>query len=119
MIIFKVLDYFIIILFFSITLFNEICVYKKDAQDFFLSSKTNPWLLLSCAIPALIFLTDIFSFIANTIDLSIISGNCVCWVLLLTVFYGILEYETIAYIRGKCRPKISGIAISYVVCNIK
>ena len=106
MIIFKVLDYFIIILFFSITLFNEICVYKKDAQDFFLSSKTNLWLLLSFTIPALIFLTDIFSFIANTINLSIISGNCVCWVLLLTVFYGILEYETIAYIHGKCRPKI-------------
>lgn len=107
MIIFKVLDYFIIILFFSITLFNEICVYKKDAQDFFLSSKTNLWLLLSYAIPALIFLTDIFSFIANTINLSIISGNCVCWVLLLTVFYGILEYETIAYTKGKFRPKIS------------
>lgn len=46
MITFKVLDYFIIILFFSITLFNGICVYKKDAQDFFLSSKTNLWLLL-------------------------------------------------------------------------
>lgn len=45
MITFKVLDYFIIILFFSITLFNGICVYKKDAQDFFLSSKTNLWLL--------------------------------------------------------------------------
>ena len=111
MVTFKVLDYFIIILFFSITLFNGICVYKKDAQDFFLSSKTNLWLLLSYAIPALIFLTDIFSFIANTINLSIISGNCVCWVLLLTVFYGILEYETIAYIQCKCRPKISGIAI--------
>ena len=45
MITFKVLDYFIIILFFSITLFNGICVYKKDSQDFFLSSKTNLWLL--------------------------------------------------------------------------
>jgi len=39
MIIFKVLDYFIIILFFSITLFNGICVYKKDAQDFFYQVK--------------------------------------------------------------------------------
>ena len=39
MITFKVLDYFIIILFFSITLFNGICVYKKDAQDFFLKGK--------------------------------------------------------------------------------
>ena len=107
MIIFKVLDYFIIILFFSITLFNGICVYKKDAQDFFLSSKTNLWLLLSYAIPALIFLTDIFSFIANTINLSSTSGNWVCWILLLSVFYGILEYETIAYTKGKFRPKIS------------
>ena len=107
MIIFKVLDYFIIILFFSITLFNGICVYKKDAQDFFLSSKTNLWLLISYAIPALIFLTDIFSFIANTINLSSTSGNWVCWVLLLSVFYGILEYETIAYTKGKFRPKIS------------
>lgn len=107
MVTFKVLDYFIIILFFSITLFNGICVYKKDAQDFFLSSKTNLWLLLSCAIPALIFLTDIFSFIANTINLSSTSGNWVCWVLLLSVFYGILEYETIAYTKGEFRPKIS------------
>ena len=107
MIIFKVLDYFIIILFFSITLFNGICVYKKDAQDFFLLSKTNLWLLLSYAIPALIFLTDIFSFIANTINLSSTSGNWVCWILLLSVFYGILEYETIAYTKGKFRPKIS------------
>ena len=107
MVTFKVLDYFIIILFFSITLFNEICVYKKDAQDFFLSSKTNLWLLLSYAIPALIFLTDIFSFIANTINLSSTSGNWVCWILLLSVFYGILEYETIAYTKGKFRPKIS------------
>ena len=97
----------------------EFVFIKKMHKIFFLSSKTNLWLLLSFTIPALIFLTDIFSFIANTINLSIISGNCVCWVLLLTVFYGILEYETIAYIRGKCRPKISGIAISYVVCNIK
>lgn len=107
MVTFKALDYFIIILFFSITLFNGICVYKKDAQDFFLSSKTNLWLLLSYAIPALIFLTDIFSFIANTINLSSTSGNWVCWVLLLSVFYGILEYETIAYTKGKFRPKIS------------
>ena len=107
MVTFKVLDYFIIILFFSITLFNGICVYKKDAQDFFLSSKTNLWLLISYAIPALIFLTDIFSFIANTINLSSTSGNWVCWVLLLSVFYGILEYETIAYTKGKFRPKIS------------
>ena len=107
MVTFKVLDYFIIILFFSITLFNGICVYKKDAQDFFLSSKTNLWLLLSYAIPALIFLTDIFSFIANTINLSSTSGNWVCWILLLSVFYGILEYETIVYTKGKFRPKIS------------
>jgi len=107
MVTFKALDYFIIILFFSITLFNGICVYKKDAQDFFLSSKTNLWLLISYAIPALIFLTDIFSFIANTINLSSTSGNWVCWVLLLSVFYGILEYETIAYTKGKFRPKIS------------
>ena len=107
MVTFKVLDYFIIILFFSITLFNGICVYKKDAQDFFLSSKTNLWLLISYAIPALIFLTDIFSFIANTINLSSTSGNWVCWILLLSVFYGILEYETIAYTKGKFRPKIS------------
>ena len=107
MVTFKALDYFIIILFFSITLFNGIYVYKKDAQDFFLSSKTNLWLLLSYAIPALIFLTDIFSFIANTINLSSTSGNWVCWVLLLSVFYGILEYETIAYTKGKFRPKIS------------
>lgn len=107
MVTFKALDYFIIILFFSITLFNGICVYKKDAQDFFLSSKTNLWLLISYAIPALIFLTDIFSFIANTINLSSTSGNWVCWILLLSVFYGILEYETIAYTKGKFRPKIS------------
>lgn len=89
------LDYFIIIVFFSITLFIGVWVSKKsgkDSQEFFLSGKTMPWWLLGLSMVATTFSTDTPNFVTNVVRLNGVSGNWVWWAMLLTGLLTVFVY---------------------------
>ena len=87
--------YFIIIVFFSITLFIGVWVSKKsgkDSQEFFLSGKTMPWWLLGLSMVATTFSTDTPNFVTNVVRLNGVSGNWVWWAMLLTGLLTVFVY---------------------------
>lgn len=89
------LDYTLIIIFFSITLFIGVWVSKKSGKDsgeFFLSGRTMPWWLLGLSMVATTFSTDTPNFVTNVVRENGVSGNWVWWAMLLTGLLTVFVY---------------------------
>lgn len=89
------LDYTLIILFFSITLFIGIWVSKKSGKnstEFFLSGRNMPWWLLGISMVATTFSTDTPNFVTNLVRLDGVSGNWVWWAFLITALLTVFVY---------------------------
>jgi len=89
------LDYTLIILFFSITLFIGIYVSKKSGKnstEFFLSGRTMPWWLLGLSMVATTFSTDTPNFVTNVVRENGVSGNWVWWAFLITGLLTVFVY---------------------------
>ena len=89
------LDYTLIILFFSITLFIGIYVSKKSGKnstEFFLSGKTMPWWLLGLSMVATTFSTDTPNLVTDIVRSDGVSGNWVWWAFLITGLLTVFVY---------------------------
>ncbi len=89
------LDYTLIILFFSITLFIGIWVSKKSGKnsgEFFLSGRSMPWWLLGVSMVATTFSTDTPNLVTDIVRNSGVSGNWVWWAFLLTGLLTVFVY---------------------------
>jgi len=89
------LDYTIIIIFFSITLFVGIWVSKKSGKDsgqFFLSGRTMPWWLLGLSMVATTFSTDTPNLVTDIVRTNGVSGNWVWWAFLITGLLTVFIY---------------------------
>ncbi|MBU2525893.1 MAG: Na+:solute symporter [Bacteroidetes bacterium] len=89
------LDYIIIVLFFSITLFIGLSVSKKsgsDATQFFLSGRNMPWWLLGLSMVATTFSTDTPNLVTDIVRKDGVAGNWVWWAFLLTGMLTVFVY---------------------------
>ena len=89
------LDYTLIILFFSITLFIGIYVSKKSGKnstEFFLSGRTMPWWLLGLSMVATTFSTDTPNLVTDIVRTDGVSGNWVWWAFLITGLLTVFVY---------------------------
>jgi len=89
------LDYAIIVIFFSITLFVGIWVSKKSGKDsgqFFLSGRTMPWWLLGLSMVATTFSTDTPNLVTDIVRTNGVSGNWVWWAFLITGLLTVFVY---------------------------
>ena len=89
------LDYTLIILFFSITLFIGIYVSKKSGKnstEFFLSGRTMPWWLLGLSMVATTFSTDTPNLVTDIVRSDGVSGNWVWWAFLITGLLTVFVY---------------------------
>jgi len=89
------LDYTLIILFFSITLFIGIYVSKKSGKnstEFFLSGRTMPWWLLGLSMVATTFSTDTPNLVTDIVRKDGVSGNWVWWAFLITGLLTVFVY---------------------------
>ena len=89
------LDYTLIILFFSITLFIGIWVSKKSGKnsgEFFLSGRTMPWWLLGLSMVATTFSTDTPNLVTDIVRTNGVSGNWVWWAFLITGMLTVFVY---------------------------
>jgi Na+/proline symporter len=89
------LDYALIIIFFSITLFIGIYVSKKSGKnstEFFLSGRTMPWWLLGLSMVATTFSTDTPNLVTDIVRTNGVSGNWVWWAFLITGLLTVFVY---------------------------
>ena len=89
------LDYTIIIIFFSITLFIGFYVSKKSGKnttEFFLSGRTMPWWLLGLSMVATTFSTDTPNLVTDIVRTNGVSGNWVWWAFLITGLLTVFVY---------------------------
>lgn len=83
----SLLDYSIIIGFFTIVLIIGLVVSRrsgKDTAEFFLSGRSMPWWLLGFSMVATTFSTDTPNFVTNLVRKDGVSGNWMWWSFLLT-----------------------------------
>ncbi len=91
----SILDWFIIIFFFSITLTIGVWVSKKagkNSSEFFLSGKSMPWWLLGLSMVATTFSTDTPNLVTDIVRNDGVSGNWVWWAFLLTGLLTVFVY---------------------------
>lgn len=89
------LDYTIIIIFFSITLFIGVWVSKKSGKnsgEFFLSGRSMPWWLLGLSMVATTFSTDTPNLVTDIVRTSGVSGNWSWWAFLITGLLTVFVY---------------------------
>ncbi|CAM1373987.1 sodium:solute symporter family protein [Tenacibaculum xiamenense] len=89
------LDYALIFIFFSVTLFIGIWVSKysgKSSTDFFLSGRRMPWWLLGVSMVATTFSTDTPNLVTDIVRTNGVSGNWVWWAFLLTGLLTVFIY---------------------------
>lgn len=95
MIALSTLDYTIIIVFFSITLFIGVWVSKKSGENsgaFFLSGRSMPWWLLGLSMVATTFSTDTPNLVTDIVRTSGVSGNWSWWAFLITGLLTVFVY---------------------------
>ncbi len=91
----QLLDYVLIILFFSITLLVGVAVSKKSGKsssEYFLSGKSMPWWLLGLSMVATTFSTDTPNLVTDIVRNNGVSGNWVWWAFLLTGLLTVFVY---------------------------
>lgn len=89
------LDYIIIAVFFSTTLFIGLYVSKKsgkDSTEFFLSGRNMPWWLLGLSMVATTFSTDTPNLVTDLVRTNGVSGNWVWWAFLITGLLTVFVY---------------------------
>ena len=89
------LDYTLIVVFFSITLFIGIYVSKqsgKNSTEYFLSGRTMPWWLLGLSMVATTFSTDTPNLVTDIVRTNGVSGNWVWWAFLITGLLTVFVY---------------------------
>lgn len=89
------LDYIIIAVFFSATLFIGLYVSKKsgkDSTEFFLSGRNMPWWLLGLSMVATTFSTDTPNLVTDLVRTNGVSGNWVWWAFLITGLLTVFVY---------------------------
>lgn len=89
------LDYSIIFVFFSITLFIGIYVSKKSGKnstEYFLSGRTMPWWLLGVSMVATTFSTDTPNFVTDIVRQDGVSSNWMWWAFLITGLLTVFVY---------------------------
>lgn len=89
------LDYIIIAVFFSSTLFIGLYVSKKsgkDSTEFFLSGRNMPWWLLGLSMVATTFSTDTPNLVTDLVRTNGVSGNWVWWAFLITGLLTVFVY---------------------------
>ncbi|PKP39932.1 MAG: Na+:solute symporter [Bacteroidetes bacterium HGW-Bacteroidetes-13] len=89
------LDYAIIAIFFSATLFIGLYVSKKsgkDSTEFFLSGRNMPWWLLGLSMVATTFSTDTPNLVTDLVRTNGVSGNWVWWAFLITGLLTVFVY---------------------------
>ena len=89
------LDIFIIVCFFSITLFIGFWVSKKSSSsssEYFLSGRNMPWWLLGISMVATTFSTDTPNLVTDIVRNNGVSGNWVWWAFLLTGLLTVFVY---------------------------
>ncbi|PJB13045.1 MAG: Na+:solute symporter [Flavobacteriales bacterium CG_4_9_14_3_um_filter_40_17] len=89
------LDYIIITVFFSTTLFIGLYVSKKsgkDSTEFFLSGRNMPWWLLGLSMVATTFSTDTPNLVTDLVRTNGVSGNWVWWAFLITGLLTVFVY---------------------------
>jgi SSS family solute:Na+ symporter len=90
-----VLDYILIISFFSISIFIGFWVSKKsgkNAAEFFLSGRRMPWWLLGLSMVATTFSTDTPNLVTDIVRTNGVAGNWVWWAFLLTGMLTVFIY---------------------------
>jgi len=95
MVLLSILDYVLIILFFTITLAIGIYVSKqsgKNTSEFFLSGRTMPWWLLGISMVATTFSTDTPNLVTDIVRTNGVSGNWVWWAFLITGLLTVFVY---------------------------
>jgi len=91
----SVLDYSIIIGFFTVILVIGIVVSKKagkNTTEYFLSGRNMPWWLLGFSMVATTFSTDTPNLVADLVRTNGVSGNWVWWAFLLTGLLTVFVY---------------------------
>ncbi len=91
----SILDYSIIIVFFSIVLIIGVVVSKKSGEsssEFFLSGRTMPWWLLGLSMVATTFSTDTPNLVTDIVRTNGVSGNWVWWAFLITGLLTVFIY---------------------------
>ena len=90
-----IIDWVIIITFFSISLFIGIWVSKKagsSSGEFFLSGRNMPWWLLGISMVATTFSTDTPNLVTDIVRTNGVSGNWVWWAFLITGLLTVFIY---------------------------
>ncbi|MEH6679841.1 MAG: sodium:solute symporter family protein [Sediminicola sp.] len=91
----SVLDYALMIGFFTLVLIVGVVVSKtsgKDASEYFLSGRTMPWWLLGLSMVATTFSTDTPNLVTDIVRTNGVSGNWVWWAFLLTGLLTVFVY---------------------------
>ncbi|KJD33827.1 Na+:solute symporter [Tamlana nanhaiensis] len=89
------IDYILIALFFSTTLFIGFWVSKKSsksASEYFLSGRSMPWWLLGLSMVATTFSTDTPNLVTDIVRTNGVSGNWVWWAFLITGLLTVFIY---------------------------
>ncbi len=95
MIALSALDYFIIVLFFSVILLIGFVVSKKSGKsssEFFLSSRSMPWWLLGFSMVATTFAADTPLLVTDIVRGDGVAGNWVWWTFLITGLLTVFVY---------------------------
>ncbi|MGB0837023.1 MAG: sodium:solute symporter family protein [Flavobacteriaceae bacterium] len=89
------LDYTLIIIFFSLTLFIGIYVSKqsgKSSAEYFLSGRNMPWWLLGLSMVATTFSTDTPNLVTDLVRQQGVAGNWSWWAFLITGLLTVFVY---------------------------
>ncbi|MBN1900243.1 Na+:solute symporter [Candidatus Sumerlaeota bacterium] len=89
------LDWWIIILYFSLTLILGVVMTRKAGKNFssfFLSGRNMPWWLLGFSMVATTFSTDTPNLVTDIVRTNGVSGNFVWWAFLLTGMLTVFVY---------------------------
>ncbi|WP_452599669.1 sodium:solute symporter family protein [Pontimicrobium sp. MEBiC01747] len=111
----SMLDYALIIIFFSITLFIGIWVSKKSGKnstEFFLSGRTMPWWLLGLSMVATTFSTDTPNLVTDIVRSNGVSGNWVWWAFLITGLLTVFVYAKL-WRKSKVNTDLEFYALRY------
>lgn len=90
-----VIDYAVVIFFFSLTLAVGLWVSKrsgKDTAEYFLSGRNLPWWLLGMSMVATTFSTDTPNLVTDLVRTNGVAGNWVWWAFLLTGMLTVFIY---------------------------
>ncbi len=89
------LDYILILLFFSTTLFIGVYVSRtsgKSSSEFFLSGRNMPWWLLGLSMVATTFSTDTPNLVTDLVRSEGVAGNWAWWAFLITGLLTVFVY---------------------------